>query len=384
MIQILEFTHEITLNMEGLDHDLIAGHRRKSPEGGHDEQAGEAKRMRRAKLPKYNSLDDVCHLLKERRKILVLTGAGVSVSAGIPDFRSKDGIYEKLRLGDRFNMPEPTCMFDKEYFESDPRPFFSFAHELWPGKYQPTPTHQFIKILEAEGKLLRNYTQNIDTLEHVAGIERVIYCHGSFATATCVTCQHRVDATQIQDAVMAQELALCDKCAGRKERGETDPDELARPAFGVMKPDIVFFGERLPNQYFAKLEEDLEEVDLVVAIGTSLKVSPVRKIIGQIGRNVPAVLINREVVGQDEFDVELLGNCDAVIGELCGRLGWALPDPAPTTGSVVVDEPIVEDSQDCTWDAIVSQREKLKSEVEEGMIVRHGQSRYLPPPPLPY
>jgi len=324
--------------MEGVDHDLIAGHRRKSPEGAHNEQAGEAKRirllsdnmMRRAKLPEYNTLDDVCHLLKERRKILVLTGAGVSVSAGIPDFRSKDGIYEKLRLGDRFNMPEPTCMFDKEYFESDPRPFFSFAHELWPGKYQPTPTHQFIKILEAEGKLLRNYTQNIDTLEHVAGIERVIYCHGSFATATCVTCQHRVDAAQIQDAVMAQELALCDKCAGRKERGETDPDELARPAFGVMKPDIVFFGEGLPNQYFAKLEEDLEEVDLVVAIGTSLKVSPVCKIIGQIGRDVPAVLINREVVGQPhEFDVELLGNCDAVIGELCGRLGWALPDPAP-------------------------------------------------------
>lgn len=71
-------------------------------------------------------------------------------------------------------------MFDIGYFAQDPRPFFKFAREIYPGQFRPSPCHRFIKALEKQKKLLRNYSQNIDTLEQVAGIENVIECHGMF------------------------------------------------------------------------------------------------------------------------------------------------------------------------------------------------------------
>ena len=126
----------------------------------------------RRKLSNINDLRDVRRLVRESRKILVLTGAGVSVSAGLPDFRSANGIYARLR--EEFMMPSPTCMFDIDYFNKNPGPFFNFASELWPGRFKPTKSHLFIAELERRGKLLRNYTQNIDTLEHQAG------CHSSY------------------------------------------------------------------------------------------------------------------------------------------------------------------------------------------------------------
>lgn len=132
----------------------------------------------RNRLPHISSLDHVCKLISTCKNILVLTGAGVSVSAGIPDFRSSDGIYRRLR--DEFGMPTPECMFDKEYFNRNPQPFFSFAHELWPGRFNPTPCHRFIALLEKRGQLLRNYSQNIDTLEQRAGITRSVL-HSLFA-----------------------------------------------------------------------------------------------------------------------------------------------------------------------------------------------------------
>ena len=121
----------------------------------------------RRKLEAVNDLVDVSRLLRVSQNILILTGAGVSVSAGIPDFRSANGIYARLKR--EFNMPSPTCMFDIDYFNSNPGTFFNFASELWPGRFKPSRSHLFLADLERRGKLLRNYTQNIDTLEHQAG-----------------------------------------------------------------------------------------------------------------------------------------------------------------------------------------------------------------------
>lgn len=71
-------------------------------------------------------------------------------------------------------------MFDINYFSQDPRPFYKFAREIYPGQFKPSPCHRFIKMLDKQKKLLRNYSQNIDTLEQVAGIENVIECHGKY------------------------------------------------------------------------------------------------------------------------------------------------------------------------------------------------------------
>ena len=100
----------------------------------------------------------------------IFTGAGVSVSCGIPDFRSRDGVYARLAV-DFPDLPDPQAMFDIHYFRRDPRPFFKFAREIYPGQFKPSPCHKFIRSVEKHGKLLKNYTQNIDTLEQVKAVK---------------------------------------------------------------------------------------------------------------------------------------------------------------------------------------------------------------------
>ncbi|NXN13271.1 SIR1 deacetylase, partial [Indicator maculatus] len=262
---------------------------------------------KRKKRKDINTIDDAVKLLQECKKIMVLTGAGVSVSCGIPDFRSRDGIYARLAV-DFPDLPDPQAMFDIEYFRKDPRPFFKFAKEIYPGQFQPSLCHKFIALMDKEGKLLRNYTQNIDTLEQVAGIQRIIQCHGSFATASCLICKYKVDCEVVRGDIFNQVVPRCPRCP-------------ADEPLSIMKPDIVFFGENLPEQFHRAMKYDKNEVDLLIVIGSSLKVRPVALIPSSIPHEVPQILINREPLPHLHFDVELLGDCDVIINELCQRLG---------------------------------------------------------------
>lgn len=255
---------------------------------------------RRQKLKEYHSLEHALELIENANNIIVLTGAGVSVSCGIPDFRSKDGIYSRLSK-EYPDLPDPQAMFDINYFHQDPRPFYKFAREIYPGQFKPSPCHNFIQLLEKKHKLLRNYTQNIDTLEQVAGIKNVIECHGSFATASCTKCKHKVAADQIREDVFNQRIPMCQLC----NPGEASPTseflsrnpEITKELVpkGVMKPDIVFFGEGLPDVFHDTIERDRDKCDLLIVIGSSLKVRPVAMIPNWLSPSVPQILINREV-----------------------------------------------------------------------------------------
>ncbi|XP_041363489.1 NAD-dependent protein deacetylase sirtuin-1-like isoform X2 [Gigantopelta aegis] len=267
----------------------------------------------RKKLQHINTMDDVVHLLKTCSRVMVLTGAGVSVSCGIPDFRSRNGIYARLNI-DFPDLPDPQAMFDIKYFQNDPRPFFKFAREIYPGQFEPSRSHKFIRLIEQHGKLLRNYTQNIDTLEQVAGISNNIQCHGSFATATCMSCKYKTDADSIRKDIFNQVIPRCPNCPS--------DNPLA-----VLKPDIVFFGESLSDEFHQQMAKDKDVCDLLIVIGSSLKVRPVALIPNSLPADVPQVLINREHLEHMKFDVELLGNCDEIVCELCRRLGhgWEVP-----------------------------------------------------------
>ncbi|CAE7201223.1 unnamed protein product, partial [Rhizoctonia solani] len=103
-----------------------------------------------------------------KRKVVLMVGAGISTSAGIPDFRSpKTGLYANLA---RLKLPYPEAVFDIHFFRDNPLPFYTLAHELYPGKFRPTITHSFIKLLSDKGMLHMCFTQNIDTLERLAGV----------------------------------------------------------------------------------------------------------------------------------------------------------------------------------------------------------------------
>ncbi|XP_075153850.1 sirtuin 1 [Haematobia irritans] len=299
---------------------------------------------RRKKLSYVNTFEDVIDLLKKSKNIIVLTGAGVSVSCGIPDFRSSDGIYSRLAK-DFPNLPDPQAMFDINFFSKDPRPFYKFAREIYPGQFKPSPCHRFIKMLEQKQKLLRNYTQNIDTLEQVAGIKNVIECHGSFSTASCTKCKYKCDADTIRADIFAQRIPVCPQCQPNVEQSVDASQPVSEMELrmivenGIMKPDIVFFGEGLPDEFHTVMGSDKDKCDLLIVMGSSLKVRPVALIPSSIPNNVPQILINREQLHHLEFDVELLGDGDVIINQICHRLGGDWTD-------ICFDDEILQESNE--------------------------------------
>lgn len=300
---------------------------------------------RRWKLPQYNSVADAVELIKNAKKIIVLTGAGISTSLGIPDFRSANGLYSQL---DSMGLTDPQDVFNIDVFREQPDLFFGVAKMIIPSIVRYSPTHKFIWLLQNKGKLLTNYTQNIDNIEHLAGIlpENIVHCHGSFATATCQKCGHNVKGEEIFQEIKDGVIPRCQKCAvapsaqhlkrkrssnssDKKRRRYSDEDDENEedniPEAGIMKPDITFFGEQLPSDFSDRLRNrDKDQVDLVITIGTSLKVAPVSEVVAYLPSDVPQIQINRDPVGHLAFDIDLLGECDVVISALCKALGWEL------------------------------------------------------------
>ncbi|KAI5922269.1 DHS-like NAD/FAD-binding domain-containing protein [Camillea tinctor] len=256
------------------------------------------------------SLAAVADLIRSGRakRIVVMTGAGISTAAGIPDFRSpKTGLYHNLA---RLNLPHPEAVFDIDFFREDPRPFYVLAKELYPGNFQPTVSHAFIALLARKGLLRMLFTQNIDCLERAAGVppELIIEAHGSFATQRCIECK-----TPFPDDAMRAHV----------ERG--DPPSCPREGCdGLVKPDIVFFGERLPDAFYEG-SSIAAQADLVLVMGTSLTVHPFAGLPRLAPEPVPRVLLNRECVGDlgtRADDVLRLGTCDAGVRDLADALGW--------------------------------------------------------------
>lgn len=225
-------------------------------------------------------------------------------------------------------LSDPQEVFDIDVFTDDPTIFYSVAKDILPTTKRFSPTHAFIALLQEKQKLLTNYTQNIDNLETLAGIapEKLIQCHGSFATASCVKCGYQVPGDTIFPELHRGVVAKCDRClkllsetngaAGkkRKRRGQhkntppmsrkkkysedssAEEEEINFREAGVMKPDITFFGQMLPDTFHKRLlEHDRDKVDLLICIGTSLKVAPVSEIIGYLPADVPQVYISKTV-----------------------------------------------------------------------------------------
>ncbi|KAI6177553.1 NAD-dependent protein deacetylase sir-2.1 [Aphelenchoides bicaudatus] len=318
-----------------------------------------SERRFRHRLPQYNDFTHAVELFKQSKNILIISGAGISVNCGIPDFRSSTGIYASLKQTFP-DLPSPTSMFDIDYFKRNPRPFYSFAKQIFPGQYKPSLSHFFIKFLEEEKKLLRNYTQNIDTLEQVCGIKRHVDCHGSFATATCLQCSHEFTSDDIKEEIYAQKVAICSHCGD-----------------GLIKPDIVFFGENLPDKFHLQMAEDRDLVDLVVVIGSSLQVQPVSLIPYNVDEKVPQILINKEDLSSFNADIKLIGDCDAITTALCIASGGNLRNlmieelKSRSTPLLAELETLLAKHSDSLFPEIVTEteiKEQLEKECEDKQV----------------
>ncbi|WWD19882.1 hypothetical protein CI109_104351 [Kwoniella shandongensis] len=274
-------------------------------------------------------LKRVARLIKsgKAKNIIFLLGAGISTSAGIPDFRSPStGLYHNLQ---KLNLPFPEAVFELGFFKDRPEPFWALAKEIYPGKHYPTPTHYLLPLLNEHNVLRRVFTQNIDTLETLAGLprDRLVEAHGSFATSHCLKCRREVDRDAVLRAgVRNGQVVRCDAASQGAKKGKKSV------CGGLVKPDIVFFGENLPERFF-RLIPDLKSCDLLVVIGTSLQVRPFSSLVDQVPRSCPRLLINREPVGPFEYisrsrsasssrDMYWEGDADEGVWKLVKELGW--------------------------------------------------------------
>lgn len=178
-------------------------------------------------------------------------------------------------------------------------------------------------MLASKGKLKRVYTQNIDGLEVLANLNpnKIVECHGHFRSASCIDCHTTVKDMNsiITQITQHAEPPICQACKK-----------------GYVKPDIVFFGESLPNRFHTLLKPDLEEADLLLILGTSLQVAPVSMIPDMVNKyTCKRALLNRELVGNLDIkghkrkhnpkiqpDIFHKGDCDDSIIILCQLLGW--------------------------------------------------------------
>ena len=208
----------------------------------------------------------------------------------------------------RLNLPYAEAVFEINYFRQNPEPFYTLAHELYPGKYRPTIAHSFIRLLHDKGLLLKHFTQNIDCLDREAGVpgDKIVEAHGSFARQSCIDCSMPYPEIDIKRHIDAKTIPKCEHCKG------------------LVKPEIVFFGEQLPADFFRNRSLP-SEADLCIVMGTSLTVQPFASLPSMVKESTPRVLINKERVGgigSGADDVLLLGDCDDGVRKLAKACGW--------------------------------------------------------------
>jgi NAD-dependent deacetylase len=198
-----------------------------------------------------SSAERLAALLRDSRSSVALTGAGISVPSGIPDFRSPGtGMWEKV---------DPLEVATLQAFRSDPARFWSFYRPRFESlaDVRPNAAHEALVELERSGLLEAVITQNVDRLHRKAGTRRLIEVHGSIDSSSCVSCGASWRLEEVESLFDEHGVAVCTHC------------------LGPVKPDVVLFGELLPEAAMAEAQELAARADLLLCVGSSLEVYPV-------------------------------------------------------------------------------------------------------------
>ena len=195
-------------------------------------------------------VERLAELISTSASTVALTGAGISVPSGIPDFRTPgEGLWAKVN-------PMEVATIDA--FHRDTRRFWEFYRPRFEllGDKLPNPAHLVLAELEARGLLDAVITQNIDRLHRAAGTRSLVEVHGSIATSSCTTCGARWELEDVDALFDEDGIATCTGCLGK------------------VKPDVVLFGEMLPVAAIERARELAERAELMICIGSSLEVFP--------------------------------------------------------------------------------------------------------------
>mmetsp|Transcript_10987 Transcript_10987/g.13627 ORF Transcript_10987/g.13627 Transcript_10987/m.13627 type:complete len:329 (+) Transcript_10987:85-1071(+) len=307
------------------------------------------------------------------KSIVILTGAGVSVASGIPDFRSPGGMYATLRPElitatpeeRRLMRSDPTYVVEKEMFTRNQFPYLEVRRPFILGtrdrRWKATLAHRFAELLHVKtGKLTRVYTQNIDGLygqcDEIPS-EKIVSVHGTIGKASCEACGFEADYDQFchevkhsikdiyntgdEDAPSASKNINCRSCG--------------KPA---VKPTTVLFGGAMPEEFFERVTEDLPSVDLLIVAGTSLVVAPANAIVFSVPEKAIRLIVNNEEVGHSlgidysetaKRDYFAKGMCDEVFLDLMCELGWLsdlseIVDELPEASRLLVNDRLAKSS----------------------------------------
>ncbi|MFZ8843043.1 SIR2 family NAD-dependent protein deacylase [Thermoflexus sp.] len=242
-------------------------------------------------------------MIRRSRYLVALTGAGISTPSGIPDFRSEGSglwtIYDPMEVASIWA------------FSRRPEAFFEWVRPLarMIREARPNPAHYALARLEAAGILKALITQNIDELHQKAGSRRVIEVHGHLREATCIRCYRKVPAAPYLDAFLENgTIPRCEVCGG------------------VLKPNVILFGEQLPAQAFLAAQQEARRADVFLVAGSSLEVAPAGDLpILAKEHGARLILINLSPTSADRYaDLQIRGD----VAEILPLLADAVLGPA--------------------------------------------------------
>jgi len=255
--------------------------------------------MERQVVKTTSTAERLAELIRESSCTVALTGAGISVPSGIPDFRTREtGLWANV---------DPMEVAHIDVFERDPARFWSYYRPRFQslGDKRPNAAHEALAELERRGLLTGVITQNIDRLHGAAGSREVVEVHGSIETSSCRRCWASYGIEEVEMLFDDEGVAVCAACVG------------------PVKPDVVLFGELLPEAAMARAQQLAERAELMLCVGSSLAVYPVAGLPGlTLERGGKLAIVTKGPTPYDgDATLKLEGEVDAELTALLAALG---------------------------------------------------------------
>jgi len=244
------------------------------------------------------AIEDAAELFRKARRVVALTGAGISTPSGIPDFRSEGtGLWSR---------DEPMEVASLSTFRTFPERFFEWfrplAHQIF--NAEPNAAHKALAELESPSREITVITQNIDVLHQKAGSKNVVEMHGSIKTMSCTQCFRKFETKFfIQDFIENGNIPKCPNCNG------------------ILKPDVILFGEQLPQTAWFDAQRAARQCDLMLVAGSSLEVLPVAGLPMQaLDRGAHLIIVNNSPTYLNvRADVVIIKDVSTTLPEIAKR-----------------------------------------------------------------
>jgi NAD-dependent SIR2 family protein deacetylase len=300
-------------------------------------------------MPSPAQLSSLARWIGDRRRLVVLTGAGCSTESGIPDYRDETGAWKR---------PSPMTYQDFTGSPEARRRYWARAAIGWQRmrSVQPGRAHRALALLEQAGLVNCLITQNVDGLHQRAGSQRVIDLHGRIDTVQCLACGQTLKREQVQSGLEAANPGWSALPAAAAPDGDAVIEEAACERFtlidcpscgGILKPAVVFFGESVPAEVVQKAYAAVEGADGLLVVGSSLMVySGYRFVRTALERGVSIALLNRGRTRADaEASIKIEAACGEVLEAVVQRV-LGFPRQMPGETSITID----------CWPSILDQR----------------------------